>query len=72
MERKEWKFDYTASKLAEAAKIKLQHHQERLTWWKDKKEQVITQIRGEGLEIDESIALEYIWSCKFSCDGEGW
>ena len=60
MERKEWKFDYTASKLAEAANIKLQHHQERLTWWKDKKEQVITQIRAEGLEIDESIALEYI------------
>ena len=52
MERKEWKFDYTASKLAEAAKIKLHHHQERLEWWKEKKEQVITQIRGEGLEID--------------------
>ncbi|MDD2740431.1 MAG: hypothetical protein PHR94_15995 [Methylomonas lenta] len=34
--------------------------QERFNWWKDKKEQVITQIREEGLEIDENIALEYI------------
>ena len=60
MQRKEWKFDYTASKLAEAAKTKHQFHQERFDWWKNRKEQVIQQIREEGLEIDESIALEYI------------
>jgi len=60
MLRKEWKFDYTANKLAEASDIKLQFHQERFEWWKDKKEQVIAQIRAEGLEIDENIALEYV------------
>ncbi len=60
MLRNEWKFDYTASKITEAAVIKLKFHQERFDWWKNKKEQVITQIRAEGLEIDENIALEYI------------
>ena len=60
MQRKEWKFDYTASKLAEAAEIKCQFHKERLEWWRDKKDQVITQIRAEGLEIDEKIILEYV------------
>lgn len=60
MLRKEWKFGYTASKMADAADTKLQFHQERFEWWKDKKEQVIAQIRAEGLEIDENIALEYV------------
>ena len=60
MLRKEWKFGYTASKMAEAADIKLKFHQERFEWWKNKKEQVIAQIRAEGLEIDENIALEYV------------
>jgi len=60
LQRKEWKFDYTASKLAEAAQTKLRHHQERFTWWKEKKAQVMKTIREEGLEIDEKIALEYV------------
>jgi len=60
MLRKEWKFDYTASKMAEATETKLKFHQERFEWWKNKKEQVIAQIRAEGLEIDENIALEYV------------
>ncbi|WP_262966124.1 hypothetical protein [Methylobacter psychrophilus] len=58
MLRKEWKFSYTASRLAEASDLKLKLHQERFAWWKDKKEQVITQIRSDGLEIDENIALK--------------
>ena len=60
MLRDEWKFDYPASKITEAAVIKLQFHRERFDWWKNKKEQVIAQIRAEGLEIDENIALEYV------------
>jgi hypothetical protein len=60
MQRKEWKFDYTASKLAEAAKTKHLHHQERFEWWKEKKDQVMAEIRKDGLEIDEKIALEYV------------
>ncbi len=60
MQRKEWKFDYTASKLAEAAKTKHLHHQERFEWWKEKRDQVMAEIRKDGLEIDEKIALEYV------------
>jgi len=59
MKRKDWLFDHVASKLAEAANAKHQHHQERFEWWKNRREQVMAQIREEGLEIDESIALEY-------------
>jgi hypothetical protein len=33
MLRQEWKFDYTASTLAEAAHTKRQFHQERFNWW---------------------------------------
>lgn len=60
MLRDEWKFEYTANKMADATEKKLSFHQERFDWWKDKKEHVITQIRTEGLEIDEKIALEYL------------
>ena len=60
MQRKDWKFDYTASKLAEAAKTKHLHHQERFEWWKEKRDQVMAEIRKDGLEIDEKIALEYV------------
>jgi hypothetical protein len=60
MQRKEWTFDYTASKLAEAAKTKHLHHQERFEWWKEKRDQVMAEIRKDGLEIDEKIALEYV------------
>ena len=60
MQRKEWKFDYTAGKLAEAAKTKHLHHQERFEWWKEKRDQVMAEISKDGLEIDEKIALEYV------------
>ena len=59
MLRQDWGFDYTASKLAEAAAQKQAFHQERLEWWKAKRVEVMTTIRSEGLEIDEKIALEY-------------
>ena len=59
MLRKDWGFDYTAHKLAEAAEAKVAFHRERLGWWKDKRTAVMSTIRSEGLEIDEKIALEY-------------
>lgn len=59
MLRQDWGFDYTATKLAEAADQKTAFHQERLAWWKAKRVEVMTTIRAEGLEIDEKIALEY-------------
>lgn len=59
MLRQDWGFDYTATKLAEAAAQKQAFHQERLDWWKTKRLEVMNTIRSEGLEIDEKIALEY-------------
>lgn len=59
MLRQDWSFDYTATKLAEAADLKKAFHQERLDWWKAKRLEVMTTIRSEGLEIDEKIVLEF-------------
>jgi len=57
MQRNEWKFDYTASTLANAAQEKVRIHQERLNWWTTKREEVMTTIRAEGLEIDERLVF---------------
>lgn len=59
MKRNEWEFEYTASKLAEAARAKLAHYQGRVTWWKEKQQVVMQEIRDGGLEITESLAIEY-------------
>ena len=59
MLRKDWGFDYTATKLAEAAATKLVFHQERLDWWKTKRQEVMGTIRSEGLEIDEKLVMEF-------------
>lgn len=55
MLREQWKFGYSAEELAQAAKTKLDHHNERLVFWKDKKRAVLDTIRAEGLELDETI-----------------
>jgi len=59
MQRTEWKFEYTAAKLAEAAQAKIDWHKERLEWWKTKKDEVFATIRREGLEVDEKISLAF-------------
>lgn len=59
MQRSEWKFDYTAARLAEAAQAKIAHHEERLEFWRGKREEVLAKIRSEGLEIDEKIVVSY-------------
>jgi len=59
MQREEWKFDYTAAKLAEGAGIKISHHDERLDFWKRKRDEVIATIREEGIEVDEKVVLAY-------------
>ena len=59
MLRKDWCFEYTASKLSEASTEKLAFHHERLDWWKAKRTEVMNTIRSEGLEIDEKIVLEF-------------
>ena len=59
MHRNEWHFDYTATRLGEAAQEKIAHHEERLAFWKGKREETLATIRSEGLEIDEKIVLGY-------------
>jgi hypothetical protein len=59
MLRQDWCFNYSATKLAEAAQQKMAFHLQRLDWWKAKRAEVMTVIRSEGLKIDEKIALQY-------------
>ena len=59
MQRKDWTFDYTAARLAQAADAKIAHHTSRLAFWRGKRDEVLATIRAEGLEIDEKIVLEY-------------
>ena len=59
MQRTDWKFDYTATKLGEAAQAKINWHTDRLEWWKTKKDQVFATIRKEGLEVDEKISMGF-------------
>ncbi|MGH8041532.1 MAG: hypothetical protein ACREPN_05760 [Rudaea sp.] len=60
MRRDQWRFEYAAGKLAEAAAVKMKFHRERLEWWKTKRKEVMDKIRSEGLEIDEKIAVGYV------------
>jgi len=59
MIRAEWKFPYTAARLADAAQAKLACHDERVKWWADKRAQVMETIRADGLEIDERLPLAH-------------
>lgn len=57
MLRNDWKFEYKASTLADAARKRLGHHEERLAFWRAKKDEVWATIRREGLEVNERIAM---------------
>jgi hypothetical protein len=59
MMREKWEFEYTAAQLTEAATKKIEFHQERLAWWKEKRATVMATIRAEGIEINEKIVMEY-------------
>jgi len=59
MQRDEWKFDYTAGRLAQATAEKVAYHQDRLQFWRTTREGVMATIRAEGLEIDEKIVLSF-------------
>jgi hypothetical protein len=59
MKRDDWTFDYTAARLAEAARVKIAHHDARLAFWHGKRDEVLGRIRTEGIEIDEKIVLGF-------------
>lgn len=59
MLRTEWKASQRKDKVAEAAHMKLPYYNERLVFWRDKKQAVMATIRTEGLEVDERIAAGF-------------
>lgn len=56
MLRDEWEFEFTASKLVEATKVKIAHHAERLKWWEEAKAKVMAEVKESGIEVDEGMA----------------
>lgn len=59
MLRNEWSFEYTASKLADAAVTKRDHHKQRFNWWSKQKESVMTEVKKSGIEVSESQAVNF-------------
>lgn len=59
MLRDQWKFRYTAEQLAEAVQQKIQYHDERHTFWNGRREDIVTQIKADGIEVNEKYVLQY-------------
>ena len=59
MLRQDWKFQYIAKDLAKAAATKRDHHAARLDWWNKQQESVIAEVREKGLEVSETLAMQY-------------
>ncbi len=59
MKRNEWTFEYTASKLAEAAMAKRDGHAKKLAWWEQKKKDVMKQVTESGIEVQDSVAAGF-------------
>lgn len=56
MNRGNWEFEYTASKLADAAESQKAHRLSRITVWEGKKEEVMRKIKDSGLSVHEGVA----------------
>jgi len=59
MKRKDWIFDYTAGKLADAAKAKKATHEGKREWWEQKKAETMKKVKDTGIEIRDSVAASY-------------
>lgn len=59
MKRKEWEFEYTASKLAVAAAAKKEVHSKKLAWWELKKSDTMKSVAEKGIEVHDSVASSY-------------
>lgn len=57
--RQNWKFQYPAREVADAAAAKRAHHADRLAWWEQKQRELIAEVREKGLEVEESLAAVY-------------
>jgi len=55
-----WEFEYRGNDLVTAAEAKRAYHQSRVDWWEKKKQEVFLEIKESGLEINESLAQQYM------------
>lgn len=56
--RDEWKFTYTANKLAEGARAQKAFRESRVAWWTEQKAKVMADIRESGVNVSEGIAAQ--------------
>ena len=59
MNRHEWTFEYTASRLAEAANKKRDAHSKKLAWWEQKKAETMKKVAETGIDVQDSVAASY-------------
>jgi hypothetical protein len=57
MYRREWKFQFATSKVLAAVRAKIDFHDEHMAFWRDKREEVMAEIRKDGIQVNEKIAL---------------
>jgi hypothetical protein len=57
MNRDQWTFRYNATQLAEATRAKIDYHNKCLEFWDTRREQLIAEIRADGLEVNEKTVL---------------
>jgi hypothetical protein len=58
MNRDQWAFRYNATQLAEATRAKIDHHTKCLEFWDGRREQLIVEIRADGIEVNEKTVLQ--------------
>jgi hypothetical protein len=58
MNRGLWEFEYTASRLAEAATAQREYRKSRVAVWEGKKEEVMRKIKDSGLTVHEGVAAQ--------------
>lgn len=70
--RNDWEFEYTAAKLAEAAKAQRDFRVGRIEVWEGKKAEVMQKIKDSGISVSESVAdLLGNTSAKYANAGYG-
>ena len=58
--RDKWLFTMRVGEVYDGAKAKYEHHQSRIAWWREKKDEVFAKIKGDGgLKISESLVSQY-------------
>lgn len=59
MLRDQWKFHYTARQLAEAAQTNIEFHKNHLDFREARRKEVVSQIKADGIEVNEkSVPLQ--------------